>query len=331
MAEQYHRNVHMNSVQTTASTSSSSTSLTSSTQASSASLSSTASSLSNQNSQKSKSHHQNLNNEIQNLIRDNNKLSSIARLCIHMVDRCRMLNKSKQFIEDLSKLSNLIEDFNRFNTRKNSHLPTFNSTGLVFPIKQNQGSFVVVGKSGTSSNNNENHYFSSMNNTRVTQQISNDGNMYIIPILDSNQSSVQQLQFFHNNDGATNLVPIQTMSKTKGGKKKSSGISSASSLMMINSVVHQQQNQPQSILFRKLTESGQIILTQQPTFSGEECGNETLSNSIPINSNTNLDAIESNTALFTVVQPQNNYINQSNIENINLSGEKNILIPIIYS
>ncbi|KAI7685865.1 hypothetical protein SSS_09885, partial [Sarcoptes scabiei] len=193
------------------------------------------------------------------------------------------------------------------------------------------GSFVVVGKSGTSSNNNENHYFSSMNNTRVTQQISNDGNMYIIPILDSNQSSVQQLQFFHNNDGATNLVPIQTMSKTKGGKKKSSGISSASSLMMINSVVHQQQNQPQSILFRKLTESGQIILTQQPTFSGEECGNETLSNSIPINSNTNLDAIESNTALFTVVQPQNNYINQSNIENINLSGEKNILIPIIYS
>ena len=76
--------------------------------------------------------------DMENLNNENEQLATITRLCIHLVDRCRALNKSKQFIEDMHKLGQLIDKFNQTNTRKTSPLPSFGNSGLVFVNSANQ-------------------------------------------------------------------------------------------------------------------------------------------------------------------------------------------------
>ncbi|OTF83223.1 Zinc-finger double domain containing protein, partial [Euroglyphus maynei] len=155
--------------------------------------------------------------ELQILQRENQKLATITRLCIHLVDRCRTLNKTKQFIEDLSRLGILIDEFNHFNTKKNSQLPTFGNSGLVFDgghqnnHNMNNTTTLVRGKSNPTNTLNNNN---NLNQSTTTMMINNQStvggdsigaNMYLIPITmgPNQQGQPQQYQLIQTtNDTA---------------------------------------------------------------------------------------------------------------------------------
>lgn len=190
--------------------------------------------------------------DIEVLSAENQKLSSIARLCIHLVDRCRTLNKSKQFSEDLTKLGSLIDDFNRCNTRRGSSLPTFNNSGLVFqnPVVQ-----------------------------------ANNNNLIYIPIQSTSDHSQQMVQQFLASGEKGNI---------RGGK--GSKVRKQS-----NQFSEQHQQIEQSILFKKLTDSGQLLTTEIGKVDATSGGNTF---TIPL-------SINDQNALFSIV----NQIDNSNIEN----------------
>ncbi|XP_017484995.1 PREDICTED: GATA zinc finger domain-containing protein 10-like [Rhagoletis zephyria] len=79
--------------------------------------------------------------DINLLMQENQKLSNIARVCIHLIDRCRNQNKSKHFISDLQKLSSMINSYNGSATSYLSGtLPVLDNIGaLSFKQQQNGG------------------------------------------------------------------------------------------------------------------------------------------------------------------------------------------------
>ena len=194
------------------------------------------------------------------LSQENQKLSSIARLCIHLVDRCRTLNKSKQFSEDLTKLGNLIDDFNRNNTRRCSQLPNFNHTGLVFPTSQNTSTITTT-----------------------------TNNLIYIPIQTSSDSG-QNL----NPQIIQQLISADKMTVNRGkgkGRRQNN----------TEQVCQQSQQIEQSILFKKLTESGQLITTD---LNKDSSSVNTNAFTIPL-------SINDQNTIFSIV----NQIDNSNIEN----------------
>lgn len=296
--------------------------------------------------------------ELQILQRENQKLASITRLCIHLVDRCRTLNKTKQFIEDLSRLGILIDEFNHCNTKKNSQLPTFGNSGLVF---DGHNTTTTVGRgtksSANTSSNNINNQSTTATATMITTNNNNNSNtsgggigtnVYLIPIqMGPNQQGPQQYQLIQTTNDTTLISPSGISSKSKGkGKKGSSTTSMAAAgttttttaLMMMDpnslniSTPQQQQNhqqQQQSILFKKLTESGQLQLIdstmlipqqQQTSTNNQQQQNHHQQISIPMNMTTASGGDQTST-IFSIIQ-QNQNIDQSNIENNNTGNIK---------
>lgn len=250
--------------------------------------------------------------DINSILVENQKLAAIARVCIHLVDRCRIVNKSKQFTEDMNKLSNMIDDFNRNTSRHlTNSLPVINhSGGLVFANGTNGGNGSQISTAVTSTSNG-----GQANNKQLS--LTNTGaNMFLIPINADGHGSAHQSttilqQYFsddeHPNHKSSNNTETRNYHKTsKHSTNRKHHISDGEEMQ-------------QSILFKKLTESGQIIATE---LSGKESTSHTINHSngsqmlaIPLQLN------DHSNSFFSIV----NQIDHSNIENtpsINVKSSK---------
>lgn len=171
------------------------------------------------------------NEEMQSLGRENQKLITIARLSIHLIDRCRNLNKAKQFTEDLFKLSSLIEEYNRSTTRRGS-LPLFNNNGIVF--QQTPSNIGVYSQPQQQQQQPQQQQSSQLpNQSTLVQAASN--NMFLVPVHSttgggasgSAVSQHQPQQIFI--DASTlsfggGVIASKTVKKPKPRKKQPSGI-----------------------------------------------------------------------------------------------------------
>ena len=249
---------------------------------------------------------------IQQILNENQKLSAIARICIHLVDRCRTLNKTKQFTEDLNKLGNMIDDFNRNNIRNNgTMLPSFSTAGLVFANGNGSTNNGNVGNSSSSSSNlkqppllGNNMLFiqtsANGHNPRQTLSISHF-------VTDEEVEAVQKLQQHHQQ------IQQQQQNESRNAKQhKQTNRNKQQNQHVVTMHHHQGGPTDSSILFKQLTAGGHLDLGTELT-SGKEANlvspsgihhqsNQMLT--IPIN-------INDQNALFSIV----NQMDTSNIEN----------------